>query len=509
MAIGFAPSTIGRTVEHSVAREPAPVTQAIAVARARAAARPWAKHVRRRVALMDAIAIYVAIFAAFWARLGVAEWRDMDPRRLTDHYAVTSLALLVVWLIALRLVDTRDITIMGAGAAEYSRVVQTTFAVFGLLAIFAYLSRWPIGRSYVAVALPLGLLVLLVGRHLMRGVLVRERERGLHCARTLIVGCPDSARHVIAELRKASQAGFIIAAACLTDEADVGDVGTDVGVPIVGTVADAADYVAAKRLDTVIVTGSDLVTPDVLKHLAWDLEPLGAELIVAPGLADVSCARVRTRPVPGLPLMQVQPPGYSTAQQRVKRVFDVVVGGGLVGLFALPLAVTAVAIKVTSPGPVLFKQQRVGVDGRPFQVLKFRSMVDGADARWSEVMGGEIGLLNKVANDSRITPVGKFIRRWSIDELPQLFNVLAGHMSLVGPRPALEREVDLYDDDLRRRLLVKQGMTGLWQVSGRSNLSVEESMRLDLFYIENWSLTEDLLILTRTAKAVLTKDGAY
>jgi exopolysaccharide biosynthesis polyprenyl glycosylphosphotransferase len=281
-------------------------------------------------------------------------------------------------------------------------------------------------------------------------------------------------------------------------------------VPVVGEVGDAARLVEPLRADTVMVTGSDLVTPRTVKHLAWDLEPWGADLVLAPALTDVAGPRIRTRPVAGLPLLHVEAPGYSGPQHVLKRTFDVVGALVLIAVLTVPLVATAIAIRTTSRGPVLFRQERVGLCGEPFTVLKFRSMVVGAESRLEEVLGeGNVGVFYKARSDPRVTKVGAFLRRYSIDELPQLFNVLGGSMSLVGPRPQVALEVDQYDAEIGRRLLVKPGLTGLWQVSGRNDLTLEESVRLDLFYVENWTMAGDLLILLRTLRAVVGRAGAY
>jgi exopolysaccharide biosynthesis polyprenyl glycosylphosphotransferase len=486
--------------------------QRAAAARPRIAAREWERRVRRRVALTDALAVYVAVIVAFVVRFGIGELGEMDSVTVRNHHAITSLVLIVVWLAALWLSDSLDLKLMGAGSQEYARVSNVTIAVFGGAAIVAYLSRWDLGRAYVAIALPLGLVLLNVGRFEMRRLLVAERRAGHHLNRAVVVGCRDTVEHLIAELRQAPQAGIEIVAACITPHPMVELVETTpkvAGVPVVGDIASAAAYVAAHSVDTVVVTGSDEVTPKILKRLAWDLEPHGTDLVVVPGITDVAGPRIHLRQVPGMPLMHVEAPGYSGPEQRLKRAFDVVVSTLLILVFSLPLAVTAVAIKATSPGPVLFKQTRIGMDGKPFQVFKFRSMVVDAEARLHEVLGEEAGIFYKPKNDPRVTRVGAFIRRYSIDELPQLINVLLGSMSLVGPRPQVPLEVEQYDHEVGRRLLVKPGMTGLWQVSGRNNLDLEQSVRLDLYYVDNWSMTEDFLILIRTMRAVVGRDGAY
>ena len=460
-----------------------------------AASKHWRREVRRRVALCDAFVVYIAVFAAFVVRLGVGDLFDWAPTRVVNHYAITALVLFGVWLAALRWFDTYDVRLMGLGVAEYARVSNVTFIVFGLLAIFAYLLNWSVGRSFVGIALPLGLALLNGGRYAMRRTLIKERASGQNVLRALVVGSAASAGHVADEIGRHPDSGLDVAGLCI---------GADIPY--------AASRAAAAGVDTVIVTSADAFTPANLKRLAWELEPHGIDLVMANGPTDVSLQRIQTLPITGLPMIRLRPPGYTAPQQRLKRLSDVVGSSLLIALFALPLAVVATIIKLTSPGPVFFKQTRVGVKGQEFQVFKFRSMCVDAESRWLEVMsatGDQIGLLNKVKDDPRITQIGKFIRRYSIDELPQLFNVFRGEMSLVGPRPPLPAEVALYDDGVERRLFVRPGMTGLWQVSGRSNLAVPEAMRLDLYYVENWSITEDLLILLRTAKAVIGKDGAY
>jgi exopolysaccharide biosynthesis polyprenyl glycosylphosphotransferase len=236
------------------------------------------------------------------------------------------------------------------------------------------------------------------------------------------------------------------------------------------------------------------------------------ELLVAPGLTEVAGPRLHMRPFIGLPLVHVEEPEFRGPKRLVKEVLDRLGAAALVLLVLPVLLAIAVAVRVDTPGPVFFRQQRIGKTGRPFTMLKFRSMVVDAEARRAELAArnqNADGLLFKVADDPRVTRVGRLLRRLSLDELPQLLNVLGGSMSLVGPRPPLPSEVARYDDDVRRRLLVKPGLTGLWQISGRSDLTWEEAVRLDLRYVENWSLALDLSILWRTFSAVLHADGAY
>ena len=248
-----------------------------------------------------------------------------------------------------------------------------------------------------------------------------------------------------------------------------------------------------------------------MRELAWQLEETGTDLCVAPALLDVAGPRTTIRPVAGLPLLQVDHPELAGGKQVIKAVFDRAVAGLALILLAPLFAVIAVAIRLDDQGPVFFRQTRVGLDGRTFKLCKFRTMVVDAEQRLAqlEALNEGAGVLFKMRRDPRVTKVGAWLRRWSLDELPQLFNVLSGDMSLVGPRPALPREVARYGDHMRRRLVVKPGITGLWQVSGRSGLPWEEAFRLDLRYVDNWSLALDLQILWKTWSAVIHGSGAY
>ena len=249
-------------------------------------------------------------------------------------------------------------------------------------------------------------------------------------------------------------------------------------------------------------------------RLGWALEGTDIDLVVAPGIMDVAGPRVLTRPVQGLPLIHVEAPSFSGPTRVLKNALDRVGAAIAVLVFAPVLLAVAVAVKREDDGPVIFRQERVGRDGRTFGMFKFRSMVAGAEGQLPELLDANeaAGPLFKLRADPRVTRVGAFIRRYSLDELPQLFNVLRGEMSLVGPRPPLPREVALYEQAAQRRLLVKPGMTGLWQISGRSDLSWEESVRLDLYYVENWTPVLDLMIMWRTVLVVTqpeTTGGAY
>jgi exopolysaccharide biosynthesis polyprenyl glycosylphosphotransferase len=268
----------------------------------------------------------------------------------------------------------------------------------------------------------------------------------------------------------------------------------------------------ASQADTVALTSSGELGPEGIRDLSWQLEKLGVDLVVSPGIVDVAGPRLTVRPVADLPLIHVDKPQYHGAKRFQKRAFDVCFSLAAL-LAASPIMVfAALAVKATRPGPVFYRAERIGLDGVPFRMIKFRTMIDGADRRLSEVasLNDSVGgVLFKAREDPRITRAGKFLRRYSIDELPQFINVLRGEMSVVGPRPPLRCEVETYDHRVRRRLLVRPGITGLWQVSGRSDLCWDDSVRLDLSYVENWSMLNDLVIAAKTIGAVCGANGAY
>jgi exopolysaccharide biosynthesis polyprenyl glycosylphosphotransferase len=248
-----------------------------------------------------------------------------------------------------------------------------------------------------------------------------------------------------------------------------------------------------------------------VRRIGWDLESTGVDLMVAPAITEVAGTRVHSRPVGGLPLMYIESPSYEGGKKAAKTILDFGVAWIALIIASPIMLAAALAVKLTSPGPVLFRQERIGLHGKAFNVYKFRSMRVGADAELAELLrqqGTDDRPLFKVENDPRITPIGEFLRKFSIDELPQLLNVIRGEMSLVGPRPQRAEEVALYDNAAGRRLLVKPGITGLWQVSGRSDLSWEDTIRLDLYYAENWSFIDDFVILLWTVKVVLQSRGA-
>jgi exopolysaccharide biosynthesis polyprenyl glycosylphosphotransferase len=423
----------------------------------------------------------------------------------TIEYSTVSLALIAGWLLVLSVVATRDAKIVGSGSTEYRRVVDATVRLFGLVAILMYLLKSDLGRGYFLTALPLGLALLLAGRWIQRRWLLRERAEGRFLHRALLVGNREKAEHAAVNiLRDGSGSGLKLVGA-LTMSGSAGGVIAD-AVPLLGDFSDVLQILDSADVDTLIFTGADDVSPAALRELGWELEARGVDMIVVPSLTDVAGPRIHSRPVAGLPLIHVDFPVLEGTKYFAKRTFDVLFSVGLIIVLSPVLVAVAIAVKVTSAGPVFYRQERIGRGGEPFGMLKFRSMVPDADSHLQALLaaqGRDGKPLFKVKDDPRVTPVGRLLRKYSLDELPQLFNVVVGDMSIVGPRPQRPAEVALYDRAANRRLIVQPGMTGLWQVSGRSSLSWDDAVRLDLYYVENWSLVGDLAILMRTFRAVV------
>nr|WP_240779300.1 sugar transferase [Nonomuraea zeae] len=452
-----------------------------------------------RAVLADLCGAGAGACAAFLVRFGA-----LTPYVLP--YLLVSLALPVVWCCAVALSRAYEPRMLGVGSEEFRRVVQAGVSLTAGTAIGSYVTKTDVARGYVVLALPLVTLLTLILRYALRRSLHRRRAAG-HCMRKVVaVGHAASVAELVQLFRKERHHGMDVVAACLPG----GTPGELVAeVPVGGDLSDVPIVVDQVRADTVAVLACPEMDGQALRRLAWRLERTHTELVVAPALMDVAGPRTMIRPVAGLPLLHVEHPELAGARQLVKNVFDRLVAVLLLVLLSPVLAALAVAVRVTSPGPALFRQTRVGRDGRLFTIVKFRTMRRGSEQQKITLVSERDGLLFKIRNDPRVTPLGMLMRRHSLDELPQLINVIRGHMSLVGPRPPLPEEVARYGDDVRRRLLVRPGLTGLWQVSGRSDLSWEESVRLDLRYVENWSLTLDLQILWKTWSAVARGQGAY
>jgi exopolysaccharide biosynthesis polyprenyl glycosylphosphotransferase len=427
---------------------------------------------------------------------------------VTGTYLALSLALPVLWIITLLLAGGYDARFIGTGSDEYRKVLSAGVSLTAALAIISYAFKIEVSRGYVVIALPSITVLDLIARFAIRKRLHQLRASGRFLLNVVAVGHELAVADLVTELRRDAYHGLKVVGACLAQPGECEDVA---GVPVYGGLDDVTAAVKAFSADTVAVLACPEMDGRRLRSLAWELEKTGTDLCVSPALIDVAGPRTTIRPTAGLTLLHVDHPQLDGARLVVKDLFDRCAAGAALVMLAPLMAVLAVTIKLHDRGPALFTQVRVGKDGRAFRIYKFRTMVVDAEQRKKELAAAHERdhVLFKLPKDPRVTAIGAHLRRWSIDELPQLINVFLGDMSLVGPRPALPDEADKYADHVRRRLVVKPGLTGLWQVNGRSDLSWDESVRLDLRYVENWSFALDLQILWKTISVLVRGSGAY
>jgi exopolysaccharide biosynthesis polyprenyl glycosylphosphotransferase len=462
----------------------------------------WEPRYRRLVIFSDiTVAVLTSlILGGVLSVSGAALFKDITLGFLTVAVVICSLAASRAW----------NPAVLGQGAEEYVRLGRGMFTSAVTIALAGLATGVTSARPWVFIVLPATALVALFSRYLLRQVLHRARRVGQCLLPVMAAGHPDTVRDLIKRTRDNPHIGWQVAAVCTAD--GIGDSidGID-GVSVIGRLDELAEHVRRGGYRIVAVTADPYWTPRRLQRLAWRLEGSGAEMVVAPTLMEVAGPRLHVSGVLGMPMLRVSAPAFTGMRRVVKGVVDRV-GSATLLVMSLPvLLLTALAILIDSRGPVLYRQRRVGKGGKEFTILKFRTMVRDADKVKHQLAGSNegAGVLFKMRKDPRVTRVGAILRRYSLDELPQLLNVLSGAMSLVGPRPPLPEESARYEPDMRRRLLVKPGLTGLWQVSGRSDLSWEEAVRLDLRYVEDWSLAMDAMIMWKTFRAVLGGQGAY
>lgn len=471
----------------------------------------WQRRYSSHLRLTDTAAVIGAVVLAQYVRFGdtpaLTGWGEYAP-------TVYSVVLAGVWLTSLAVMRTRCSKYVGVGIDEYRRVTGACVSTFWIVAVVELVFKLQFSRAYLAVAFPVGLVTLLFSRWMWRKYVSYRRTAGLYHTAVLVIGEREAVETLTSELTADAGSGYDVVGVCIAGGGDSRGQHLTVGgrrIPIVGGVEHAATAVRDCDADTVAIAGTGRLGVQEVRRLIWQLDPMGVDLLVSPGVMDIAPSRMVMRPVASLPLLHIAKPQYRGAKRIEKRLFDVACA-----LFALSvtmpiLVAVAIAIKVTSRGPVFYASERIGIDGKPFYMLKFRTMVVDADKQCENLLqhNDSDGLLFKIRNDPRVTPVGRILRRFSLDELPQFINVLRRDMSVVGPRPPLRREVERYDGDVRRRLLVKPGITGLWQISGRSDLSWDRAVRLDLSYVDNWSMAGDIVIIAKTMRAVLRHEGAY
>ncbi|MGJ9371577.1 sugar transferase [Nesterenkonia sp. CF4.4] len=460
-----------------------------------ATARHWQRGYARRLVVTD-LAVIGGVLAG------------VHQLTLPAAPMATTAVLGALWIAALSVGRSRDWRHIGADVTEYRRVLASTGTSFGLLFTALIAFDLAVPREHLHWSLPIGTSAVLVCRWLWRRVLHAHWRRGRWIHRAVVVGHPAKVRHVVSSVQGSkSVTGTTVTA---IHEVHVDHTGGDVEARE-RVVAQVVDVVTRGAADLVLLTETDLFSAQGVRELGWALDALDVNLVVVPSITETAGSRITSNMVAGVPLLHVAYPRLTGTARLTKRTFDIVFSA-LALLMLAPLLITlALWVRLDSPGPALFRQERVGINHSRFSMLKFRSMVVDAEERLALLKAQSEGndVLFKMRRDPRITRIGAVLRRLSLDELPQFYNVLRGEMSVVGPRPPLPHEVDAYDDHTHRRLLVKPGITGLWQVTGRSDLSWEESVRLDLYYVENWTLLGDVQIVLRTVRAVFGGAGAY
>ena len=453
---------------------------------------------RRRIIVSDVAVIIAVTLLGLLLSSRASTWA-IDP-----VLAVYSMPLVIglLWFGFLALRGAYDQRILGIGTEEVKRVTSATIVTFSFVAGVSYLLRADISRAYAFISLPLGLILIAVTRFVWRSWLYRARAKGRFLHRTVVIGSGPGAADLATRLTEDSYAGYQVVAQYPLSDTSATDLGH--------WLDELEVLLDASNADALAVAPSDALGTDLVRQLAWKLEGRFIDLLIAPAMADLAGPRVSVRPAAGLPLLHLDEAMLSRPQAFSKRALDLTGSIALVIVLSPVMLACAIAVWLTSKGPAVFRQTRVGRAGKPFTMLKFRTMVRDADSQKADLRQSEAidTPMFKLADDPRITSAGRFLRRWSLDEIPQLFNVIGGTMSLVGPRPHPLDDVNRYEAEAYRRLALKPGLTGLWQVEGRSNLSWAEALQLDLYYVETWSLSGDVVLLARTVRAVVQGRGA-
>jgi exopolysaccharide biosynthesis polyprenyl glycosylphosphotransferase len=484
--------------EQSAVRGHIPGYHALRAARDSAA---WTRAYLWRAAIGDVTCAVLAGVLAIQARF-------VSQGSQPAAYLAFTCAIPLLWTVAIALAGGYDPRFIGVGSDEFRRILNAGVSLTAAVAIASYAFKLNVARGYVALAMPSATLLDLVMRYWLRKHLHKMRGAGQCLRRVVAVGHAPAIAELADMLRRSSYHGMSIVGACLAEARRPGEIAD---IPVFGGLDSVSAAVDSFGADTVAVLSCPEMNGIRLRELGWALEQTGTELCVASALLDVAGPRTTIRPIAGLPLLHVEQAELGGSKRLIKGALDRLLAGLALILLSPAFLVIAVAIRANDNGPVFFRQKRVGKDGHTFWLWKFRTMIVDAEARQAQLdkLNESTGLLFKMRRDPRVTKVGGFLRRWSLDELPQLINVVIGNMSMVGPRPALPHETARYGDDMQRRLKVPPGITGLWQVSGRSDLPWEEAVRLDIRYVENWSVALDLQILWKTCAAVARGSGAY
>lgn len=450
-----------------------------------------------RILATDAVILVLATLLGFFLRFG----DEASAAAVVGPIQLVGSLLPVFWLTVLIFMGSYDRRNLFVGLTEYSRVVLSAVVVLSVVATMSFLFKFDTSRAYVLVTIPVGMVGLLLERWLWRRRLLAKRRRGIGLAPTVIVGDDDERESLRTAMEARPWAGY-------RPVSDIRRPSTTSEWP---EWFDALQGELARTgASALALAGSSASDAAFVRELSWNIEGEGVDLLVGAGVGTTTGPRVSLRVASGLPLLHLDEVALRNTQRVAKRTLDLT--GSLLGMIILSpvLLIIAGSILVSSGRPVFFRQRRAGRDQQTFRMWKFRTMVNGADQQRDGLRArqGSDGPTFKADDDPRVTSVGRFLRRWSLDELPQLFNVVTGTMSLVGPRPHPLDDFHRYADRDLRRLIAKPGMTGLWQVAGRSDLTWDASIELDLLYIENWTFLGDLVILARTVQAVIQGSGA-
>jgi exopolysaccharide biosynthesis polyprenyl glycosylphosphotransferase len=463
----------------------------------------------RMVALISLGVDLVAITSGYLLSKGIivstrADAASRTPFALSGRWVLLTIPLWLLIFAAYGLYDRRE---LDAPSEEMRRLFHGITVSLVAIVMVTFFGKFAVSRGWIASLAFFCTLTVAVGRFAVRKLAGRLSASGYLCSPALIIGTNEEARTIARSLHRHQKLGYRAVGFVSVGPAPSGPVD---GLPVVGAVDDIADVARQTGVAAVVIAGT-AVRADTLLQIDAALQSVDVEIRLTPGLPHVSPSRITIRPLDGLALLSLDRRELGIRQAALKRMFDVVVGT-LVFVIALPvMLIVGILVRITSRGPSLFRQERVGKGGRPFVMYKFRSMVQGAEELHEQLVqeSGSDTVLFKLREDPRVTPVGRILRRWALDELPQLWNVVKGDMSLVGPRPALPGETARYTNRLRTRLQVKPGLTGLWQVNGRHELPFADYIRYDLFYVENWSLGLDLYVIGKTVPALLARRGSY
>lgn len=474
---------------------------------------------KKWVRLSDTLLIAFSLLTAYLIRFGLNTANfvvEIAPNTLQVSYPIICIIFGTTWIFSVYLSGSWERRILGTGVSEYQRLVSATFVSFTILGLAMYTINASFSRQIVFSSMLFGLISLISSRWMWRQWLVKNYRRGLQQEKLLVIGYPNEISTFISQSKRHPTAGFNVVGACTIGVDSTFQLDKRFSVLPNSKILTSSFVISEmKKYEAESILFFDIKNNDseLLEELSWSLDPNVNRVYLSVSGLDIFGPRLHSRQLNSFDLFEAEVPSFSLFSLTMKRIFDFCIAVLATLLISPLLIIIGLAIRINSPGPIIFRQERVGLNGKKFTMYKFRSMKEGSHLLHEQLAAAQQektgNILFKLNSDPRVTPLGAFLRKWSLDELPQLLNVIRGDMSLVGPRPPLASEVEHYDKRVHRKFLVRPGLTGLWQVSGRSNLNWEESVRLDLLYVQDWSLILDAFILLKTFRIIFTKQGAY